>query len=228
MGLELHDIQRTSLSRKSWVAYARLFPLKLLTIWVLSWILKSNKPEYAGIISNILIISAYLLGVRLLIQVLHLASYELYFDKQGVWLRSGLFPWDRGAFGIDWRDTEGCLTVRGFISWISRSSEIIIAHRFTDSSKIRVGDMTNALKTCNKINQLHQELVRSNSLAWVTVSLPTVAIPVNANLRVSSVLVVAVSSCSKIDSASRNYWDKADLGGRTWQSMKICQVEDLA
>jgi hypothetical protein len=104
-----------------------------------------------------------LLVFSLLWKVFSLLSCQLYYDRQGIWFQSGLFPWDKGIVGVDWRDLECCLVTMGFTSWLSRSSQLVVTHRFSDRSKLVVNDMSNGHNTCSTINTLHQDFVRSRS-----------------------------------------------------------------
>jgi hypothetical protein len=100
-----------------------------------------------------------LLIFSLLLQVFSLLSCQLYYDATGVWFQSGLFPWDRGIVGVDWRDLECCFVTMGFRSWFSHSYQIVVTHRFTDHRKLVLIDMSNGKNTCITINSLHQDVV---------------------------------------------------------------------
>jgi hypothetical protein len=146
---------RTILSRKSWVPYAKLIA-RYLAIECASSIalgLAHFRPAWQ--------IFTVLLNFSLLCKIFELFTCQLYYDRQGIWFQSGLFPWDRGIVGLDWEDTQGCLCSVGFRSWFSRSYQIVINHRFTDHSKLVLNDMSNGRNTCITINTLHQDFLRS-------------------------------------------------------------------
>jgi hypothetical protein len=146
---------RTTLSRKSWVPYARLL-IKYLAIECASSIaLGLGKfHTFWQVFTGLLIFS-------LLCKVFELFSCQLYYDRQGIWFQSGLFPWDKGVVGLDWRDLECCLCSVGFRSWFSRSYQIVVTHRFTDRGKLVLNDMSNGRNTCITINTLHQDFAKN-------------------------------------------------------------------
>jgi hypothetical protein len=147
----------TILSRKSWVSYTRLLA-KYLAVECASSIvlgLAHFRPAWQ--------VFTVLLNLSLLCKVFSLLSCQLYYDRQGIWFHSGLFPWDKGIVGVDWRDLECCLVTIGFRSWLSRSSQIVVNHRFADRRQLVLNDMSNGRNTCITINTLHQDFVRSRS-----------------------------------------------------------------
>ena len=147
---------RTILSRKSWVPYARLLARYLATECLCSLALGLGKFHTAWQVFTILLI------FPLLWQVFSLLSCQLYYDATGVWFQSGLFPWDKGVVGLDWVDTQGCVCSVGFRSWVSRSYKLAIKHRFTNQSQLVLNDMSNGRNTCITINTLHQDFLRSH------------------------------------------------------------------
>ena len=149
------DLDRTILSRKSWVPYARLLAKYLATDCIGSIALGLGKFHTAWQLFTILLI------FFLLWQIFSLSSCQLYYDATGVWCQSGLFPWDKGIVGVNWRDLDCCLCSVGFRSWFSRSSQIVVNHRFTDRGKLVLNDMSNGRNTCITINTLHQDFLRS-------------------------------------------------------------------
>lgn len=155
--LDLDDIQETALARKSWIAYVgpitRTFFSELLGVSI-SWHLS----PVLGIIVGVSLLAF------LTYQVLYIRSYRLYYDRTGIWFYSGVFPWEQGVNGVDWRDTEGARFFTGFKSWIFKSYRITIKHRFTNSSTVVLSHMAQGKEAVHKINDLHQELSRANLL----------------------------------------------------------------
>jgi hypothetical protein len=149
------NLNRTTLSRKSWVPYARLLARYLAIDCIGSIALGLGKFHTAWQVFTILLICS------LLWQIFSLFSCQLYYDATGVWFQSGLFPWDKGIVGLDWVDTQGCLCSVGFRSWFSRSYQIVITHRFTDRGKLVLNDMSNGRNTCITINRLHQDFAKN-------------------------------------------------------------------
>jgi len=89
------------------------------------------------------------------------SSIRLYTTENGVWCERGLLPWDKGSFGIKWRDMEDAVYFMGFGAWLFKSHTIRIRHRFTKSSEVVIKNLANAPDAVNHINSLHQEMIEA-------------------------------------------------------------------
>ena len=139
-------------ARKSWVAYIRIVLLAILLLlvavplsWSLHWI--------AGLF--VLAGSALFIGYH----ILHLRSYELYFDDEGIWIYSGVFPWQRGVHGIKWRDVDGAYWRPTFLSWLFKSYSLGVKHRFEAYGGIHMDHVARGNEAVMKINARHGELI---------------------------------------------------------------------
>ncbi len=65
-------------------------------------------------------------------------SVRLFTDENGVWMQSGIFPWQRGISGVQWRDLGQAGYTQGFASWALRSFDVRISHRFTTGAELFV------------------------------------------------------------------------------------------
>lgn len=146
----------TSLGGKSWTAYVGVVfaGLVLLLITPLAWL---ASPFIGGLV---LIINVLMVGYRLMV----LKSYHLYFDDIGVWVYSGVLPWNKGVAGVKWRDLDEAVYFQSLGSWLFKSYSIRIGHRFTKSSEILLSDWRRGNEVAMQINEYHQRLVRSNAL----------------------------------------------------------------
>ncbi len=63
-------------------------------------------------------------------------SIRLYSDEAGVWMQSGVFPWEKGVSGVQWRDLGQAGYTQGFLSWLFKSYDVRISHRFTAGSEL--------------------------------------------------------------------------------------------
>ncbi len=146
-----------NLGGKSWTAYIWLilvstFILLPITVasWGSSWILG-------------LIVSA-LIFVFIAYQVLLNRSYSIYYDDIGIWVYSGILPWNKGVQGVKWRDLDETVYFQTFWSWIFKSYSICVGHRFTKSSEIFLTHMHTGQNIAMEINGRHHELVQAGVL----------------------------------------------------------------
>jgi hypothetical protein len=147
-----------SLGGKSWTAYIWLALLSLLILipialasWRSSWLL--------GLIVSTVVFTF------ITYQILYTRSYKLYYDDIGIWVYSGILPWNKGVAGVKWRDLDEAVYFQTFWSWLFKSYSIRIGHRFTKSSEIFLTHMHRGDETAMKINELHHELVSTGSLS---------------------------------------------------------------
>ena len=66
----------------------------------------------------------------------YLRTMTLYTDDSGVWLHSGIFPWQRGVAGVKWRDISEATFQMGFVSWMLRSYSVRVGNRFTQGAEL--------------------------------------------------------------------------------------------
>ncbi|MBH1987963.1 MAG: hypothetical protein I8H76_11630 [Burkholderiales bacterium] len=147
----------TSLARKSWVAYLWSVVLTLVALaltlpgaWQHGWM------TALACGAAILFIAAYV--------ILSLRAVHLYCDDVGVWVYSGVLPWNKGVAGVKWRDLDEAVYFQGPVSWALRSYRLRIGHRFTKSSEIILTKMWRGHEAVMTINSRHQDLIRSGQL----------------------------------------------------------------
>lgn len=147
-----------SLGGKSWTAYVRLIISSLILLLLLT--------PFAWSISmavGVIILSVSL--VFLVYQFLLLKSFHLYLDDVGVWVYSGVLPWNKGVAGVKWRDLDEAVYFQSMGSWLFKSYSIRIGHRFTKSSEILLSHWARGHEAVMTINRQHQELVRAGALS---------------------------------------------------------------
>jgi hypothetical protein len=88
-------------------------------------------------------------------RVAALRSVRLYTDAHGVWRQRGVFAWSRNTYGVRWRDLEGATFTGGFGSWLMRSWNIRVGHRFTRTSELVLDDVPNGKRVVELINAMH-------------------------------------------------------------------------
>jgi hypothetical protein len=149
--------QTTSLGGKSWTAYVRVALIGLVLLFIvtpLAW----SASVGAGIV--MLLVSLGFIAYKVLL----LNSFHLYVDDDGVWVFSGILPWNKGIAGVKWRDLDEAVYFQSMGSWLFKSYSIRIGHRFTKSSEILLSHWARGHEAVMTINGQHQELVRSKAL----------------------------------------------------------------
>lgn len=134
----------------SWVAYIR--PLVVSGVMVLIGLMLSGLFERQWIIG----VAVGLAIAWLVYQIMYIRSIEIYTDEAGVWLYQGVFPWQKGFFGVKWRDVDGALYRKGFISWACRSYAVQVGHRYTKANELVVPHVGRGHQFVEHVNQEHQ------------------------------------------------------------------------
>jgi uncharacterized membrane protein YdbT with pleckstrin-like domain len=127
---------------------------------------KTLKPEDEALIAEILSIAFLVFAALLLIgllffilRVLTLRSTVLFIDNDGVWVYSGIFPWSRGSTGVKWRDIDSASCKISFFSWLFKTYDIRVGHRFTKESEIVLYNIFNGHKAIEYINERHKNFI---------------------------------------------------------------------
>ncbi len=134
----------------SWVAYMRLvkvlfggFLLTGLFSVIGVWLLK-DWLVFIGLLCAVLWIGYAVAKTR--------ATY-LFTDPAGVWVSSGVFPWQKGFYGVPWRQIGGAGYHNGFFSWLSKSYRIDVTHAFKDNAGFTLKDLKYGDLVAAHINQ---------------------------------------------------------------------------
>ncbi|MBH9551977.1 hypothetical protein [Inhella gelatinilytica] len=147
----------TRLGGKSWTAYVGTVLLALVLLPIAVWpAWQAHWAVGLGVLALVLAWVVY--------KVLTLRSFRLYYDDVGVWVYSGVLPWNRGVAGVKWRDLDEAVYFQTFWSWLFKSYRMRIAHRFTKSSEIVLSHMAHGNESVMAINGRHHEMVRGQAL----------------------------------------------------------------
>lgn len=146
------------IGKKSWTAYLPLFVVSLLVILLVAPLLALISQHLAALF--ILVITVHMMS-----SVRALQSIYLYYNRTGVWVSYGFLPWNRGGYGVKWRDLEGAVYYTNFPSWIFKSYTVRISHRFTKTSEIYLTDMARGDLAVSRINELHSLLIGNGDLS---------------------------------------------------------------
>jgi hypothetical protein len=147
-----------SLGGKAWTAYVRIIFIGLALLFIATPVAWA-----ASAATGVVVLVASLAFVAY--QFLLLKSFHLYFDEVGVWVYSGIMPWNKGIGGVKWRDLDEAVYFQSIGSWLFKSYSIRIGHRFTKSSEILLSHWARGHEAVMAINGHHQELVRTGALS---------------------------------------------------------------
>lgn len=151
--------------RLSWVAYLRetwVFFLRLLimvvisyaTTWLIAKIIKTDmsKINWPSLVGFGLAIAWTIYSIALT------NSVRIFTNDGGVWVQSGVFPWEKGMRGVQWRDVGQAGYAQGFASWALRSYNISISHRFTTGSELNIRNVHRGNLAVEHINGIMSQL----------------------------------------------------------------------
>lgn len=147
----------TTLARKAWTAYVGLVLITvILLVLVVPLVWHYLHSAGAGLALVIIAVTAY--------KAAELRVFRLYYNDMGVWLYSGLMPWNKGVRGVKWRDLDDATYTRSMGSWLLKSYSIRIGHRFTRSNELVLKGISHGDKAVMAINQKLAEMASANRL----------------------------------------------------------------
>ena len=139
----------------SWVAYLR--PLVFTGFLSAVIYLFSLSSMHLGFLVG----GAVLTFLDLVYRILLLRSTVLFMSDEGVWVYSGILPWNKGASGVRWRDVDDASYVPGFLGWALKAYTIRIGHRFTRGSEIVLRAVKDGNRAVEQINAEHSSYLRN-------------------------------------------------------------------
>ena len=148
-----------SLGGKSWTAYV----LVVLVGVVLAFFITPLVWVHGSATAGVVVLAATF--VFMVYHFLHIKSFHLFFDDVGVWVYSGILPWNKGVTGVQWRDIDEAVYFQSMGSWLFKSYSIRIGHRFTKSGQILLSHWTRGHEAVMAINMKHQNMVRAGALS---------------------------------------------------------------
>ena len=147
----------TTLGRKAGTTYVGLVLITvILMVLVIPLVWHYSHSVGAGLALLIIAVAAY--------KVAELRVFRLYYNDMGVWLYSGLMPWNKGVRGVKWRDLDDATFTRSMGSWLLKSYSIRIGHRFTRSNELVLKGISHGDKAVMAINQKLAEMASANRL----------------------------------------------------------------
>lgn len=85
--------------------------------------------------------------------ILGVERVKIYADKQGVWVFSGVFPWQERVDKIEWSNLEEAHYVPSIIEWILQSYTIKLESRLLNEHEIVIPYVWRGKQFIEKINQ---------------------------------------------------------------------------
>lgn len=149
--------------RLSWVAYVRetwAFLIRLLLCGVVATLISLGLDRFAHMhteawLPALGLVAAIALTVY---SVMYTNSIRLFTDENGVWMQSGVFPWEKGISGVQWRDLGQAGYTQGFSSWALRSYDVRISHRFTAGAELYLRNVHRGNLAVEHINGVMAQL----------------------------------------------------------------------
>lgn len=144
--------QRIDLGGKSWIAFAQLVAGHLIVLLIAGVIGALIHPLAGlGLMACVAALAVY--------RFLELRSWRLFADEAGIWLERGVLPWSRGVSGVKWCDLDEAAYRTGFWSWLCRSHDVFVTHRYTKRAEIAFAQLAGGPKAVQEINAIHQRLI---------------------------------------------------------------------
>jgi hypothetical protein len=86
------------------------------------------------------------------------SSVRLFTNDGGVWMQAGVFPWEKGMRGVQWRDVGQAGYTQGFASWALRSYSISVSHRFSTGAELNIRNVHRGNLAVEHINGIMAQL----------------------------------------------------------------------
>lgn len=149
--------------RLSWVAYLRetfAFLVRFLICGIVATVISLGLDRFAHMNTQswlpvLGLVAAILWTVY---SVLLTKSVLLFTDENGVWMQAGVFPWEKGVSGVQWRDLGQAGYTQGFMSWALRSYDVRISHRFTTGSELHLRNVHRGNLAVEHVNAIMAQL----------------------------------------------------------------------
>lgn len=149
--------------RLSWLAYVRelfAFVMRALVCGIVTALVALGLDHFAHLSTQEwLPVLGLLVAVGWTIySVAWTNSVRLFTDESGVWMQAGVFPWEKGVRGVQWRDVGQAGFTQGFTSWALRSYEVRVSHRFTTDAELHLRHVRFGNLAVAHVNSIMAEL----------------------------------------------------------------------
>ncbi|RZI60581.1 MAG: hypothetical protein EOP14_00455 [Pseudomonas sp.] len=149
--------------RLSWVAYLRegfALLIRLLVCCIVALVISLALERFAKMqdMSWLTLLGALLAFGWTAYSIALTNSVRLFTDDAGVWMQSGVFPWEQGVSGVQWRDLGQAGYTQGFVSWILRSYDVRVTHRFSTGTELYLKNVHRGNLAVEHINAVMSQL----------------------------------------------------------------------
>ena len=149
--------------RLSWVAYVRetwAFVIRLIVCAIAASVLSWALDRFAQTQTQAWLPALGLLAAIAwtVYSVMLTSSVRLFTDENGVWMQSGVFPWEKGVTGVQWRDLGQAGFTQGFSGWALGSYDVRVSHRFTAATELYVRNLHRGNLAVEHINGIMARL----------------------------------------------------------------------
>lgn len=156
MDLETRDYVQNQSWRPGPPAYFSVVPF-LLFIAVICWPLLEVQSTTLhnialGLTLLVVVVTAYRFAM--------IWSVVFFYDDDGVWMQRGVLPWNKGVYGVKWRDIESAVFAQGFFAWLTRSYPVTIVERYTQRGEMRLPHLWRGNDAVAQINQRLMVMIR--------------------------------------------------------------------
>lgn len=152
------DHQPGTIYKLHWIANLRLIPFALVGLITTPSALSALfAGDFSATFFILMAISIFCDGLAIII-FLENRVFEACMDDNGVWIQTGIFPWDKGRNGLHWRDISDAAYRKGFISWLFKSHDVILNHRHTTDNDFVMKNIRNGEQLVREINRKVNEL----------------------------------------------------------------------
>ncbi len=84
-------------------------------------------------------------SLNFFLKLYELFVFSLIINQEGVFISSGIFPWNKGIMGAHWENIGVAYYETGFINWITKAYPVKVENKFTQkfdvyASHIHRGD----------------------------------------------------------------------------------------
>jgi hypothetical protein len=143
--------------RETWVFFLRLLIMAIFSVavtWLIAKLTKSDfdKINWPSLVGFALTVAWTIYSIALT------SSVRIFTNDGGVWMQSGVFPWEKGMRGVQWRDVGQAGYTQGFASWALRSYNISVSHRFTTGSELNIRNVHRGNLAVEHINGIMSQL----------------------------------------------------------------------
>ena len=144
--------------KKSYFAYVVLWGV-LTPMLAIPFLIANSKDQLSSSVGIAILILLLTLGITTTIRI---KTFVAFYNDDGVYIISGIFPWTRGVSGTRWKDISEASYKTGLISWLIKSYNIRLGHRFTKTSEMELHNIKNGHILVGIINEKINELTKEN------------------------------------------------------------------